>query len=57
MLQGGRPREAVNLDCCYKDVDIQINKMQEEITNLRRSNADLEGKMRGLSKSLKSLYY
>lgn len=48
MLQGGRPRDAVNQDCCYKDVDIQMTKMQDEITNLRKSNIELEDKLRGI---------
>nr|XP_022912788.1 centrosomal protein of 135 kDa isoform X2 [Onthophagus taurus] len=46
MLHGGRPLEALNQDCCYKDIEVKIAKLQDEVANLKRLNFDLETRLK-----------
>lgn len=48
MLKGGRSLQALNQDCCFKEVDVRINKMQDEVNNLQKNNLELENKLHGI---------
>lgn len=45
-MEGGRPIQALNQDCCYKDVDVKMTRMQEDIDNLQKSKKDLENRLK-----------
>lgn len=42
LLEGGRPIQAVNSDCCYRDTEARINVMQDEINVLKKEKCNLE---------------
>lgn len=42
LLEGGRPIQAVNSDCCYRDAEGRISSMQDEINILRKEKCNLE---------------
>lgn len=45
-MEGGRPVQALNQDCCYKDVEAKMIRMQEDIEILQRSKRDLENRLK-----------
>lgn len=49
MLKGGRSLQALNQDCCFKEVDVRVNKMQDEVNNLQKNNLELENKLHGIT--------
>lgn len=47
MLEGGRPIQALSQDCCYKDVEGKLSRMQNEICCLRKDKGELESQLKG----------
>ncbi|KAJ8938725.1 hypothetical protein NQ318_005579 [Aromia moschata] len=42
LLEGGRPTgEAINRDCCYKNIDNKMGSLQDEISMLKREKNTL----------------
>lgn len=48
LLEGGRPPDAINKDCCYKDTEGKMGRMQDEINTLKREKKILEDRLKGL---------
>ncbi|KAK9710694.1 hypothetical protein QE152_g25895 [Popillia japonica] len=46
LLEGGRPIQALNQDCCYKDVELKMSRMQDDIEIMQRSRKDLENRLK-----------
>ncbi|GJQ82867.1 hypothetical protein Trydic_g2605 [Trypoxylus dichotomus] len=46
LLEGGRPLQALNQDCCYKDVESKMSRLQDDIEILQRSKKDLENRLK-----------
>lgn len=48
MLEGGRPLNALNQECCFKDVEGKLSRMQDEVVNLQKCKRDLEERLKGI---------
>ncbi|XP_025835100.1 centrosomal protein of 135 kDa isoform X2 [Agrilus planipennis] len=46
MLEGGRPADALVKDCCYKDAEEKLEKLQDELCQLKKEKMDLEEHLR-----------
>lgn len=47
MLEGGRPTHALNTDCCYRDTEGRLARLQDNINVLRREKLTLEDRLKG----------
>ncbi|XP_017768019.1 PREDICTED: centrosomal protein of 135 kDa-like isoform X2 [Nicrophorus vespilloides] len=46
LLQGGRPQEVLNGDCCYQDINVKLLNKQDEINSLYKEKMELEIKLK-----------
>lgn len=49
LLEGGRPVQAVNSECCYKDSEGRICRMRDEINLLKKEKSSLENCLKGIN--------
>lgn len=48
LLEGGRSSQVVTGDCCYKDTEGRLSKMQDEINKLKHEKLKLEDNLKGI---------
>lgn len=48
LLEGGRPAQAVNSDCCYKGSEGRVSRLQDEVNVLKKEKANLENGLKGM---------
>lgn len=48
LLEGGRPTQAVSNDCCYRNSEGKLSKLQDEVNILRKEKSNLESCLKGI---------